>query len=196
MFGSTAVLILQTLDHNLSYGKPTHTGPYYYSTATIPYTTNWLLLETCTTTLKNHLNLNFTNKTLTLNGFPVSFLNLLSTSKIDKPANTQLKFVFFLFTTLPYVKGVSDKIKRMLLETSVKVTFKLFLTIGRFLSSLKNQMNHDEQSSFVYVVPCQVMLLFILDKSNGISIQNNGTSSSNKISTAREINILSAFDGK
>ena len=74
-------------------------------------------------------------------------------SKTDKPASAQLTFSGF--TTLPYIKGVSDKISRMLLEIGVKVAFKPFLTICRFLPSLKDQINHNEKSNLVYVVPYQ-----------------------------------------
>ena len=57
-------------------------------------------------------------------------------SKTNQQASTQLTFSGF--ATLPYIKGVSDKIKRILLEAGVKVVFKPFLTIGRFLPSLKD----------------------------------------------------------
>ena len=69
---------------------------------------------------KSHLD--FTKKTLTLSGFPARFTHPLSTSKTDMPASTQLTFSGF---TIPlYINGVSDKIKRVLLETGVKVAFK------------------------------------------------------------------------
>ena len=100
---------------------------------------------------KSHFDL--TKKTLTLNGFPARFTHPFSKSKTDKPASTQLTFSGF--TTLPYIKGVSDKIKRILLETGVQVAFKPFLTIGRFLPSLKDEINHNEKSNLVYEVPCQ-----------------------------------------
>ena len=85
--------------------------------------------------------------------FPARFTHPFSTSKTDKPASTQLTFSGF--TTLPYIKGVSDKIMRILLETGVQVAFKPFLTIGRFLPSLKDEINYNEKSNLVYEVPCQ-----------------------------------------
>ena len=41
------------------------------------------------------------------------------------------------------------------METGVQVAFKPFLTIGRFLPSLKNETNHNEKSKLVYKVTCQ-----------------------------------------
>ena len=35
------------------------------------------------------------------------------------------------------------------------MAFKPFLTIGRFLPSLKDEINHNEKSNLVYEVPCQ-----------------------------------------
>ena len=90
---------------------------------------------------------------MTFNGFPSRFTHPFCKSKTDKPASTQLTFSGF--TTLPYIKGVSDKIKRILLETGVQVAFKPFLTIGRLLPSLKDEINHNEKSNLVYEVPCQ-----------------------------------------
>ena len=63
--------------------------------------------------------------------------------------------LLFGFTTLPCIKGVSDKIKRMLLESGVKVTFKPFFTTGRFLPFLNDQTNYDEKSSLVYEILSQ-----------------------------------------
>ena len=100
---------------------------------------------------KSHLDL--TKKTLTLNGFPARFTHPFSMSKTDKPASTQLTFSGF--TTLTYIKGVSDYIKQILLETGVKVVFKPFLAIGRFLPSLNDQINYNEKSNLVYEVSCQ-----------------------------------------
>ena len=100
---------------------------------------------------KSYLDL--TKKTLTLNGFPATFTHPFSKSKTDKSASTQLTFSGF--TTLLYIKGVSDKIKQIRLEIGVQVAFNSFLTIGRFLSSLKAEINHNEKSNLVYKVPCQ-----------------------------------------
>ena len=52
-------------------------------------------------------------------------------------------------------EGISDKIKQIVLETGVQVTFKPFLTIGRFIPSLKDQTNHNEKSNLVYEILCQ-----------------------------------------
>ena len=59
------------------------------------------------------------------------------------------------FTTLPYTKGVFDKIKCVLNEVEVKVALKPLLTIGKFLHSLKDPLVTEEKSCLVYQVPCK-----------------------------------------
>ena len=76
---------------------------------------------------------------------PIPFLRVKPTSQL----------IFTGFTTLPYIKDISDKIKRILLETDVQVAFKPFLTTGGLLPSLKDEINHNKKSSLVYEVPCQ-----------------------------------------
>ena len=72
-------------------------------------------------------------------------------SKTDKPASIQ----FSRFTTLFYTLGGSDKIKGIVSETGIKVAFKPFLTIGRFLPFLKGRIIHIEKSNLIYKVSCQ-----------------------------------------
>ena len=59
------------------------------------------------------------------------------------------------FTTLPYIKGASDKIKRVLNGVGVKVALKPLLTIGKFLPSLKDPLVAEKKSCLVYQVPCK-----------------------------------------
>ena len=99
---------------------------------------------------------------MTLNGFPARFTHPLSKRKTDKPASTRLTFSGF--TTLPYIKSVWDKIKRKLLQTGVQVAFKPLLTIGRFLPSVKDEINHNEKSNLEYEVPCQNCALVYIEQ--------------------------------
>ena len=143
------------------YQKPTHTDRYLQFDSHHPLHHKLAVARTLYHRIDSHnqkpserkSHFDLTKKTLTLNGFPARFSNPFSKSKTDKPASTQLTFSGF--TTLPYIKGVSDKIKRILLETGVQVAFKPFLTTGRFLPSLKDEINHNEKSNLVYEVPCQ-----------------------------------------
>ena len=143
------------------YHAPTHTDRYLQYDSHHPIHHKLAFARTLCHRIDSHIqkpserksHLDRTKKTLTLNGLPARFTHPFPKSKTDKPASTQL--TFSEITTQPYVTGVSDKIKRILSETGVQVAFKPFLTIGRFLSSLKDEINHNEKSNLVYEVPCQ-----------------------------------------
>ena len=86
-----------------------------------------------------------------LNGFPksCSHRNCSSFRGSQKPKQN-----YSSFTTLPYIKGVSDKIQRILHNIGVKVAFKPYLTINKYLPSPKDFTNKDELSGMIYQVPC------------------------------------------
>ena len=150
MFGSTAVLIANSEPQFIT--KPRTATVIYHSTPNTSYTKSWLFATTLYRRIDSHIeksyecnsHLEFTKK------FPARFTHHLSTRKTDKPVSSQLTFSGF--TTLPYIKGVSDKIKRILLKNRCKSVIQIFLTIGRFLSFLKDQMHHDDKSNLVYEV--------------------------------------------
>ena len=60
------------------------------------------------------------------------------------------------FTCLHYIRETSNKIKRILIETGVKVAMKPYLTNGRFLLSTKDPLNERKISGMVHQVPCHV----------------------------------------
>ena len=58
------------------------------------------------------------------------------------------------FTSLPYIREVSDTIRRILNQIGIKVAMKPYLTIGNYLPSLKDPLKESEISGLVYQVPC------------------------------------------
>ena len=81
-------------------------------------------------------------------GFPTRTTFL--TSRQPRSQNTQYNH----FTSIPYVQGTSEKIRRVLNEAGVKVAMKPIHTIGRILPSPKDQLTLEEKSCLVYQVPC------------------------------------------
>ena len=143
------------------YHKPTHINRYLQFDSHHPLHQKLAVARTLYHRINSHIHksserkshLDLTKKTLTLNNFPARFTHFFSMSKTDKPASTQ--WTFFGFTTLPFIKGVSNKIKPILFKTSVEVAFKPFLTIGRFPPSLKDEINYNQKSNLVYEISCQ-----------------------------------------
>ena len=97
---------------------------------------------------QKHSELQNIRSTLRLNGFPTRTTFL--TSRQPRSQNTQYNH----FTSIPYIQGTSEKIRRVLNEAGVKVAMKLIHTIGQILPSPKDPLTLEEKSCLVYEVPC------------------------------------------
>ena len=62
---------------------------------------------------------------------------------------------FTKFTSLPYIQGTTEKIRRILNEVGVKLAMKPTRTIGQYLPSPKDPITSDEITCVVYEVPCK-----------------------------------------
>ena len=138
------------------YRKPTHTNRYLH------YTSHHLKHQKLTVakTLLSRVNTHITNKahkhselqnirnTLWLNGFPTRTTFL--TSSRQRSHNTQYNH----FTSIWYIKGTSEKVRRILNEAGVKVAMRPVSTIGQILPSPKDQHNPEEKSCVVLQRPC------------------------------------------
>ena len=121
------------------YRKPTHTNRYLH------YTSHHLKHQKLTVakTLLSRVNTHITDKTqkhselqnirntLRLNGFPTRTTFL--TSSRQQSHNTQYNH----FTSIPYIQGTSEKVRRILNEAGVKVAMRPVRTIGQILPSPK-----------------------------------------------------------
>ena len=97
---------------------------------------------------EKHSELQNIRSTLRLNGFPsrTSFL----TSSRQQSQNTQYNH----FTSIPYIQGTLEKVRRILNEAGVKVAMRPVRTIGQILPSPEDPHNPEEKSCVVYQVPC------------------------------------------
>lgn len=100
-------------------------------------------------------------KTLMLNGYPAKFSEFRQIESAESALSSQNDSAdptpppSTSFTTLPYIKGISDKIKRVLNEAGVKVALKPVSTLRNCLPSLKDPVATSEKSCLIYQVPCR-----------------------------------------
>ena len=87
--------------------------------------------------------------TLMLNGFPGRF-SCLALKEKPRRATTSFKSFACLF----YIHGTTDKIQRVLNDIGVKVTMRLFVTIGKSLPSPKDSLDVNEITGIIYQVLC------------------------------------------
>ena len=88
---------------------------------------------------------------LRLNGFHQIYLPKENSRSLwsDKPDTKSVAFVI-----VPYICGISEKIKRPLNELNIKVALRPLYTIANFVPSPKDSVKKDELSGLVYQVPC------------------------------------------
>ena len=138
------------------YRKPMHINRYLHCTShhakhqklTVAKTLLNRVNTHITDNTQKHSELQNIRSTLRLNGFPTRTTFL--TSRQPRSQNTQYNY----FTSIPYIQGTSEKIRRVLNEARVKVAMKPAHTIGRILPSPKDALTFEEKSCLVYQVPC------------------------------------------
>ena len=128
---------------NHFYGKPTHTNRYLHSTSHHPKHQKLTVAKTLLSRVNTHITdktqkhseLQNIRNTLRLNGFPTRTTFL--TSSRQQSHNTQYNH----FTSIPYIQGTSEKVRRILNEAGVKVAMRPVRTIGQILPSPKDPHN-------------------------------------------------------
>ena len=140
------------------YRQPMRTNRYLHYTSHHPVHQKLTVAKTLfsrvnthitgTDNTQKHSELQNIRSTLRLNGFPTRTTFL--TSRQPCSQNTQYNH----FTSIPYIQGTSEKIRRVLNEAGVKVAMKPIHTIGRILPSPKDPLTLEEKSCLVYQVPC------------------------------------------
>ena len=92
--------------------------------------------------------------TLRLNGYSKPFLSkhvsLHSDKKVNPPDPPQWKST----AVLPYVRGISEAIRRVLIKLQIRVCFKPVSNLRCIFPSPKDRPSKTELSSVVYKIPC------------------------------------------
>ena len=129
------------------YRKPTHTNRYLHYTSHHPKHQKLTVAKTLLSRVNTHITdktqkhseLQNIRNTLRLNGFPTRTTFL--TSSRQQSHNTQYNH----FTSIPYMQGTSEKVRRILNEAGVKVAMRPVRTIGQILPSPKDPHNPEEK---------------------------------------------------
>ena len=142
------------------YRKPTHSNRYLnfeshhplIQKLAVPNTLYHRANHIITDTESRHNEIKQIQKTLQANGFPKKFTY---SKQPKRKTTTQEKQKYLGYTTIPYVKNVSEKIKRILNDVSIKSTFKPLRTIRHFIPQPKDPIQEKETYGVIYQVPCK-----------------------------------------
>ena len=58
------------------------------------------------------------------------------------------------YVTLPYVRGITDALRRILLKQNIKVTTRPLNTQQRIFPSPKHQVPPEQRTNVIYNIPC------------------------------------------
>ena len=98
---------------------------------------------------KKHLS-----SVLVFNGYPFSFLQKLT--KTGRPNNSAEPAIEFTATAvLPYVKGLSEQLRRALQQQGVNAVFKSETMLSSHLVRPKDAVDPAKQDGVVYRIPCE-----------------------------------------
>ena len=104
---------------------------------------------------KKHLS-----SVLVSNGYPFSFLQKLT--KTGRPNNSAEPAIEFKATAvLPYVKGLSEQLRRSLQQQGVRAVFKSDTTPRSYLVRPKEAVDPAKQDGVVYKIPCDCDKVYI-----------------------------------
>ena len=89
-----------------------------------------------------------------MNSYPQRFIRKQRgekrSSKPDEPRREPKATI-----TLPYVRGLSEPIKRMLEEVDIRVRFRLNTTLRKILVKPKDPVPVERRTGIVYQIPCK-----------------------------------------
>ena len=107
-----------------------------------------------------HLRGEHLSSVLVPNGYPFSFLQKLT--KTGKPNNSaEPAYEFKAAAVLPYVKGLSEQLRRCLQQQDVRAVFKSETTLRSQLVRPKDAVDPAKQDGVVYRIPCECGKVYI-----------------------------------
>ena len=156
------VLLRRRPDGSIStsvYRKDTHTDKYLDFSSHHPLSHKIAVVRTLCSRAETHSSLassrldelNHVSSALRLNGYPLAFVSHHSSRlhpQIPVPPTWKSTVV------LPYVRGLSESLRRILVDMEIRVSFKPLLTIRHLVSSPKDRTPDLHKSGVVYKIPC------------------------------------------
>ena len=97
---------------------------------------------------------------LVSNGYPSSFVRKL-TETTRPTANKEPTQEFKSTAVLPYIKGVSEVLRRCLQQQGVRTVFKSDTTLRSHLLRSKDGLEPTKQDGVVYKIPCECGEVYI-----------------------------------
>ena len=154
------------------YRKPTHTDRYLHYSSHHPQHVKRGLVK-CLFNRAEEITLDTGNlrrerrhltRVLQTNGYPSGFLRDTTTSQPGRRRQGEQGQEEVAPTTtvaIPYIKGVSERIRRVCWSYNIRVAFRSGRTIRSLLTRVKDPLPLEQQSMVVYQIPCSCGKVYI-----------------------------------
>ena len=144
------------------YRKPTHTDRYLNFNSHHPLSHKVAVIRTlvgragalCSSGTQKTTELSHVEKVLRRNHYPARVIERYSKEKEAKTI-TDDNDRFKATITLPYVRGTSEAIKRILSPVNIRVCFRPCVTLKSLLVHPKDTLPLEKKANVVYCLPCQ-----------------------------------------
>ena len=156
------VMITHNPDRSIDttvYRKPTHTNKYLDFSSHHPLAHKIAVVRTLYTRAQA-LSSSVVSRTqeertisqaLAMNRYPPSFIRHHSDPRPHYPSSTQAPDAY---VTIPYIKGTSEAIKRVLNPLGIRTSFRPINTLRQILVHPKDPVPKQERAGVVYRIPC------------------------------------------
>ena len=147
---------MNLMAHTAVFRKKTHTDRYLDFESHHPLTHKLSVVSTllhrvdthCSTTSMKDAELAHVKATLKMNGYPRTLIRKPPVR--EKRTEAEWKST----TVLPYVRGVSEPLRRVLVPLGVRVCYRPAMTLRQMISKPKDRVPSIQKSGVVYKIPC------------------------------------------
>lgn len=160
------------------YRKPTNTGQYLHFKSNHASNTKSGIIQTlvnraekiCSEQDNKCAELNHIKEDLLANGYPNTFINkhMVRKSTISAPVDRETPVATMV---LPYVKGLSEKIRRLASKHNIRTAFKSGSTLRNILTKVKPDCDQADTKECIYKVPCECGNVYIGETGRPLSIR-------------------------
>ena len=147
------------------YRKPTHTNKYLAFESHSPAQSKRAVVKTLmdrakylpSTSERKQSEKQQVIGDLKVNGYPQSFIDrcLVPAQETIQPENQESQESPRGYASIPYIKGVSERVRRVLSRENVRTTFKPVKTLGSIFKKPKDRPATNQIKGIVYKVKCK-----------------------------------------
>ena len=141
------------------YRKPTHTDRYLHYESYHPAHVKTGVIRTllqrsrriCNSEAASTKEMRHIQKVFGNNGYPTNFIRRAMNPKPTLDSTQEVVAT----VTIPYIRGTSESIRRILSKENIRVAFRSRTTVRSILTNVRPRISQHDKKGVVYCIPCQ-----------------------------------------